>query len=197
VPTDLFDKANAMFTTEPLNEKYEPWVPVTPQLRSLIHTYPRLTLKGVNFFFFIMPAFERFIDCDPAKCERSENGIPYPKLEYFAQSLLDIQHYADLSDLVDGMNLDETWDEKHLDLDKPAEAEYIREKNKMILESAGDRPNAILLALAKKPDHRSMWLRIVRNKGRRINDELPKHKYETRFRIVGSGDPRLKKNRKV
>lgn len=200
MPTDSFEKATALFTSAPLNARYEPWINVMPQPRSLIHTYPHFTLKDVNFFFFIMPAFEYRIDCDPEKCERSHMGVPYPKLEHFAQSLLDTQQYADLDDLVDGMNLTEEWGEKYLDLDKQGEAEYIKEKNRKILASVDleANPAAIMMTLVQRPvDKRAKWVRSVRNKARRINDELPKDKYETRFRIKGRGDPRLNKNRQV
>ncbi|KAI1106980.1 hypothetical protein F4804DRAFT_256412 [Jackrogersella minutella] len=37
---------------------YEPWVKIQPQIGSLKHTYPEFTLKGVNLFFFIVPAFQ-------------------------------------------------------------------------------------------------------------------------------------------
>ncbi|KAK4456833.1 hypothetical protein QBC42DRAFT_214098, partial [Cladorrhinum samala] len=118
VPTELFDQAIALFTSAPLNEKYEPWHRIMPEAKMLMHTYPRFTLKGVNFFFIILPSFECLLSPKPENCERSASGIPYPKLELFAQSLMDLQQYADLDDLVDGMDLDQAWGEAHLQLDK-------------------------------------------------------------------------------
>jgi hypothetical protein len=181
----------------PLNEKYELWHPVMPNIGSLAHTHPRFTLKGVNFFFILTPTFECRIDCAPEQCERSIRGIPYPKLEQFAKGLLDTQQYADLSDLVDGMNLDEAWGEAHLQFDQPAPIDYIRKKNKMILESLPGRPSAVLALLSEKPNPRESWQHIVRTKGKRINDELPGGRYVTRFRKVGSRDPTENKDRVV
>ncbi len=148
-----------------------------------------------------MPAFECLLSPSPDQCEKSASGIPYPKLELFAQSLLNLQQYADLNDLVDGMDLDEAWGETHLlQLDKPAPVEYIREKNDMIASSLPESKKSVafLCLLSERPrPARDEWLRIVRTKHQRINDELPRHRYLTRFRKVGSRDPRENKNREV
>jgi hypothetical protein len=168
-----------------------------PNIGSLAHTHPRFTLKGVNFFFILTPTFECRIDGAPEQCERSIQEIPYPKLEQFAKGLLDTQQYADLSDLVDGMNLDEEWGEAHLQFDQPAPIDYIQKKNEMILESLPGRPSALLALLSEKPNPREIWRHIVRTKGKRISDELPGHRYVTRFRKVGSRDPRENKDRVV
>ncbi|KAK0744601.1 hypothetical protein B0T21DRAFT_281441 [Apiosordaria backusii] len=200
VPTDSYERAITLLTSPPLNEKYEVWHRVVPGPKTLMHTYPRFTLKGVNFFFILLPAFECLLSPSPDQCERSTSGIPYPKLELFAQSLLDLQQYADLEDLVDGMDLDEAWGETHLQLDKPPPVEHIREKNDMIARSLPeDMREAVSLALlSERPrPSRDVWQRIVSTKHRRINDELPRHRYLTRFRKVGSKDPRERKERQV
>jgi len=166
----------------------------------LMHTYPRFTLKGVNFFFIILPSFECLLSPKPENCERSASGIPYPKLELFAQSLMDLQQYADLDDLVDGMDLDQAWGEAHLQLDKPPPMEHIREKNEIIArslpEDMGNVADLMLLSESPRPT-REIWHLSVSNKGRRINDELPRDRYLTRFRRVGTGDPRENKKREV
>lgn len=36
-------------------------------------------------------------------------GLPFPRLDVLAQSLIEIMEYVDLADLVDGMNLTEEW----------------------------------------------------------------------------------------
>ena len=164
----------------------------------LIHTYPRFTLKGVNFFFMLLPEFDCLLSPTPDQCEHSASGIPYPQLASLAQSLLDLQQYSDLADLVDGMDLDEAWGEAHLQLDKPPPVEYIREKNDTIARSLPDSlaPAAVLALLSERPRlPRDVWLRTVTTKHRRINDELPRHRYLTRFRKVGSRDPREDKER--
>jgi hypothetical protein len=172
-----------------------------PQPGSLVHTYPRFTLKSVNFFFILVPTYDCLIDCDnpDEQCERSPSGIPYPKLERFAQALLDRQQDADLADLVDGMDLDEAWGERHLQLDKPPALDYIREKNDLIVRTFPEsmRDGAVFALLTETPKPRKVWLRIVGSKERRINDEWPRHRYITRFRKVGSLDPRDIEGREV
>jgi hypothetical protein len=200
VPTDSFEEAKTLFTSGPLNDTYELWHPVQPQVGSLVHTYPRFTRRGVNFFFLLTPAFEWRIDCcsSPEQCERSPRGVPYPALANLAQSLLDTQQYADLADLVDGMDLDEEWGESHLRLDA-SPIDWIREKNELIARSLPEsmRASAVFSMLTETPDPREAWLRTVRTKHKRINDELPKHRYLTRYRKVGSADPRENEGREV
>ncbi|KAI0888618.1 uncharacterized protein GGS22DRAFT_61133 [Annulohypoxylon maeteangense] len=198
VPTDSFERASAMFIVTPLSETYEPWVKIQPQVGSLKHTYPQFRLKGVNFSFFIIPAFEYFIRCEPSNFEKSEREIPFPKLECFAQSLLDTQRYLDLTNLIDGMDLSEEWGEEHLNLDKPGEIEYAKEKNEKIVASLSEYPNSRPSRLRDTPmDLRQKWQTIVRTKQKRIGIEVPGHLYSTRFRIKGSPDPRLREERNI
>ncbi|KAI1455992.1 hypothetical protein F4805DRAFT_254108 [Annulohypoxylon moriforme] len=198
VPTDSFRKASAMFTVTPLSETYEPWVKIQPQIGSLKHTYPQFALKGVNFFFFIIPAFEYFLRCEPSNFEKSKRDIPFPKLDCFAQSLLDTQRYLDLTNLIDGMDLSEEWGEEHLDLDKLGELEYAKEKNEKIIASLAEYPNSRPSRLRDTPmDLRQKWQTLVRTKQNRIGIEVPGHLYSTRFRIKGSPDPRLQEDRNI
>ncbi|KAK4195488.1 hypothetical protein QBC40DRAFT_20068 [Triangularia verruculosa] len=200
VPTDSFKRAIALLTSPPLNEKYEVWHRIMPEPKTLMHMYPRFTLKGANFFFILLPAFECLLSPSPDQCERSASGIPYPKLELFARSLLDLQQYADLADLIDGMDLDEAWGEDHLQLDKPPPVEHILKKNEMIARCLPeDIREAVTLSLLSERTRppRETWQRLVSTKHRRINDELPRHRYLTRFRKVGSKDPREDKERDV
>ncbi|KAI2466803.1 hypothetical protein F4781DRAFT_434018 [Annulohypoxylon bovei var. microspora] len=198
VPTDLFEKASAMFVAKPLSETYEPWVKIQPQIGSLKHTYPQFALKGVNFFFFIIPAFEYFLRCKPSNFERSRRDIPFPKLDCFAQSLLDTQRYLDLTNLIDGMDLSEEWGDEHLDLDKPGELDYAKEKNEKIAASLAEYPNSRPSRLRDTPMNlRQKWQVIVRVKQKRIGIEVPGHLYNTRFRVKGSPDPRLREDRNI
>jgi hypothetical protein len=165
-----------------------------------MHTYPHFTLKGVNYFFILMPTFECLLSPSPDQREHSASGIPYPKLELFAQSLLDLQQYADLADLVDGMDLNEAWGETHLQLDKPAPVEYIREKNGMIARSLPESmaTGAVFALLSEGPRRaRDVWRRIMSSKHRRIKDGLPRERYLTRFRKIGSRNLRENKERVV
>lgn len=63
---------------------------------------------------------------DPANFEFGQTGIPFPKLEVFAQSLLDTSNLVDLEDLIDDMNLSTAWGEEHLDLDGTTEVDWAK-----------------------------------------------------------------------
>ncbi|KAI1843841.1 hypothetical protein JX266_009897 [Neoarthrinium moseri] len=168
VPTDKFSEAIAVFVR--LHDEYEPADKILPQLRSLLHTYPRLKSKGIDMAFYIMPASEHFTeDFDETMMERSRNHIPYPKLEYFAQSLVRNQSWPELCHLVDGMDLTEDWGYENLYLGEAdgKEIDFIANKNKKIMASYGDFPNLnpVLATLSPKPkDRRKKWLRIVGEK---------------------------------
>ncbi|KAK3308353.1 uncharacterized protein B0T15DRAFT_105873 [Chaetomium strumarium] len=192
VPDELFHKAKVLFSESP---QYELLKPAMPQPRSLIHTYPLFKLKGAGFSFFLVPASEPHVSCEPAVCERSHNGIPYPKLEHFAQSLLDTQKYADLEDLVDGMDLDEAWGEANLQLDQ-VPSDYINHKNTLICQSLPGLPG-LVASLSTIPDARREWMRTVQGKRSRMVPKYPHEKYATRFRLKGSPDPRMNQERQV
>lgn len=144
-----------------------------------------------------MPASGSHVDCSLAKCERSHNGIPYPKLQHFAQSLLDTQNYADLEDLVDGMDLCEAWGESNLQLDY-VPIEYINRKNELIHETLPGL-QGVLVSLSTGPDARRAWKRVVYGKRARLTPEYwyAEKLYLTRFRLIGSLDPRLDTDRQV
>ncbi|KAK3297137.1 uncharacterized protein B0H64DRAFT_473287 [Chaetomium fimeti] len=192
VPDELLDQANVFFTHK---DEYEAVKPIMPQAKSLIHTYPLYKLKHAAFTFSLVPASEPCIDCDPAKCERSHSGIPYPKLEDLAQSLLDTQNYAGLEDLVDGMDLDEEWGYENLDLDREP-IEYIKRKNELICESRPGLPG-LMASLSLSPDARREWTRAIVGKVARMTPKYTEAIYATRFRLKGSPDPRLDTNRQV
>ncbi|KAK4680684.1 hypothetical protein QC764_0001280 [Podospora pseudoanserina] len=98
------------------------------------------------------------------------------------------------------MDLDEAWGEDHLQLDKPPPVEHIQKKNEMIARCLPeDMREAVTMSLLSERTRppRETWQRLVSTKHLRINDELPRHRYLTRFRKVGSKDPRENKDREV
>ncbi len=197
MPTNRFDEVAGMFSREPLSRIYDPSIQILPTVRSLLHTYPLLKMKDVRFSFFIVPSSEYFVkDLDPTRFERSQLNIPYPKLDYFAQGLMDSQKWAGVQELVDGMDLSEKWGEENLDLDKPIELEYAKRKNGRIRSSLDKFPNAAPSTLSDKPiDLRARWQKTVRNKELRTPMLASKGKYITKYRKAGSQDPRLKEGR--
>jgi len=71
----------------------------------------------MHLFVLVMMAQACHLSCEKQNFEYSDNGIPYPKLDVFAQSLLDAHNFVDLEDLIDGMNLTAQWGEDYLDLE--------------------------------------------------------------------------------
>jgi hypothetical protein len=87
--------------------------------KSRRHTYPCLRLKGYDFYVVLVPSSNCFVDPSCANhVERSRHGVPYASLVQFARSLLVQQQWADIADLIDGMNLDVEWGLQNIDFDK-------------------------------------------------------------------------------
>lgn len=157
------------------------------------HTFPRFKLKGIDLSFVVIPSEDCHLDCEPSKFEWSENGIPYPKLEVFAQSLLDTYSLVDLTDLVDGMDLTEEWGSAHLDLSGTNDIAWATQKNERIRASVPLTDYSFLLEPSEASwNSRDTWEDIVRTKRRRIGLELPAERYVTRFRHRGGEDPRMR-----
>lgn len=77
-----------------------------------------------------------------------------------------MQQLADLTDLVDGINLSEEWGEEHLDLDRTKNVDYARRKSE-IRATIPKTPVSELIELNDYPmPLRPWWERIVRNKKR-------------------------------
>ncbi|KAK7954632.1 hypothetical protein PG996_015441 [Apiospora saccharicola] len=192
VPEDKLDDAAGLFKSEPLSQSYEPWPVNEPISKDLLHIFPRFHLKGVHFVFSLVSDRDWLVDCDETKCEKSFMGLPYPKLEYWAQSLLDTQRFGDLEDLIDGMNLSEEWGEEHLDLDRTANVDYAKWKNEQIRASIPETPYSVLKEMSEYARPlRPVWQKAVRGKKSRIGPELPEGHYHTRFYPISQGDPRL------
>ena len=97
------------------------------------------------------------------------------------------------------MNLSEERGLQHLDFSTwTGLGDYVKEKSKRLPRTLPDsisKERIIGIDLCRIPRDRCQ--KIVRNKERRIGIELPKEEYETRFRIRGSGDLRLRERREV
>lgn len=109
MPTDCLEKVSSLLKGEPYIQKYEACEHERPQVHSLLHTFPRFKLKDVNLWFDLIPSEDCHLVCEALNFERSTTGLPYPKLEIFAQSLLDTYNAVALADLIDGMDLSEEW----------------------------------------------------------------------------------------
>ena len=194
MPTELLENASNLLSSDPHDRIFEPSKHERPQIRSLIHTFPRFKFKGVDLIFDLVPAHDAHIICHPSNFEWSLTGLPYPKLESYAQSLLDTLSWAEITDLIDGMDLTEEWGATHLDLDKGNDVAWAYEKNEKIRASVPLTLGSCFLEVDEGPlSLREIWNTEVRTKAKRLGDETPQEVYLTRFRPKGSADPRFTK----
>lgn len=62
-------------------------------------------------------------------------GIPYPKLEVFAQSCLETNDEVALADLIDGMNLTVEWGRENLDLNGTHDISWVKKQGEKIAKT--------------------------------------------------------------
>jgi hypothetical protein len=157
----------------------------TPQAQwnSILDTFPQFQISEVDCFFYLWSSdFYRF-DPGPATIERSHHGIPYPRTEPFAQSLLDTHRLSDLSDLIDGMDLSSQWGEDNLDLDEISSFEWAEDLNQKIRQLIPDLDkSAWYMYPTSSSNRRSNWNWITTTKRRRIGAELPAELMATKYR---------------
>ena len=77
--------------------------------------YPRFKVTSVVCFLVILSAKNCHLPCTFETIEYGQSGLPFPKLDTFAQCLLDTGNDVELDDLIDGMNPIPEWGEQHLD----------------------------------------------------------------------------------
>lgn len=160
------------------------------RLGSFEHLYPRFKLVGVALFFLIIPSQDCHILCEPANFEFGQTGIPFPKLDVFAQSLLDTCNLVDLDDLIDGMNLSGAWGEENLDLNGYTDVDWAKWKVEILKQQEkklslwDESPNA----------RRHLWRKETsEDRKKRSQGWKYQENYETRFWKRGQRDPRLRK----
>ncbi|OQO11553.1 hypothetical protein B0A48_03280 [Cryoendolithus antarcticus] len=206
VPNSDFAAATQLIDS--MSEKFERVDPPMPQLRSLIHTYPRyrsMQEDSRELGFFIMPSSEDFLgDLNDSLIERSPNNVPYPNLEVFVQDLVSIQKWDHLAALVDGMNLSLEWGLQHLRLGtlSEEEMEHCRAKIAKYSESLVDPEQLDTRSAGGLTidgiDKSERWATIVSQKQLRArSDHYLKANWKTRFMRNGCGDPRFRPDRPV
>ncbi|KAL2821848.1 hypothetical protein BDW59DRAFT_149877 [Aspergillus cavernicola] len=104
-------QAVQLLKSDPYDKVYQLWKAVNFQPGALTHTFPRFKLRGIALRFQILPSDDSYFNI--YEVDRTLSGLPYPKLESYAQSLLDTQRRVDLCNLIDGMNLTKDWVEEH------------------------------------------------------------------------------------
>lgn len=157
------------------------------RLGGLEFTFPRFKYVGVALFFIIISAQDYHIPCEPTNFELGQTGIPFPKLNIYAQSLLDSGNLVDLDDLIDGMNLTREWGEGNLDLEGTVDVEWIERK----IETLHKNGERIFMWDNAPKKRRDLWEkhssveRKKRGQGWKFQDSK-----ETRFWNRGQKDPR-------
>ena len=131
------------------------------------------------------------MNCIPAHIERSRNGLPYPKLDIFIQSLIDMHDMVALCDVVDGSNVSEEWGLTHLKLDGTNDLGWVERKNRSI-RAQNSSSSWIAEVGTTAHQRRQTWEEVVRGKGGRLGFKHPSHLFATRFRLHSSQDPWLK-----
>lgn len=143
----------------------------------------------------LVPSWDCQFECTPENFERSHDGLPYPQLRVFAQSLLDTGNY-EIVDLVDGMDLTVEWGIANLQLEGPPSNAYIEKKNVAIGASTYIPEDSLtFLELPNQVDRGERFRWAVEGKRVRIDVMVPGEYYATRFRLKGSQDPRLPKEK--
>ncbi|KAI9761252.1 MAG: hypothetical protein M4579_001172 [Chaenotheca gracillima] len=191
VPAELVEKAADLIRAHP--DVFEPFRPSKmSRNRGMEHLYPRFKFVGISLFFILMSSRAFNLPCQPDKIEYSSNGIPYPQLAAYAQSLLDTYNLVDLDDLVDGMNLTLEWGEENLDLEGTMDAEWGRWKAYALHGHDADA-DRIPQWCSRPPKRRDTWAKTVSAESKK-NRQGFKYSpvYETRFWRRGRKDPRLR-----
>lgn len=171
---------------------HELCAPRKPYPKRLFHTFPLFKLKGSVAWIQLVPSSDCHFECTPSNFERSHKGLPYARLDIFAQSLLDTYDLIDLVDLVDGMDLSLEWGIENLQLDGTVDVAWAERKNEAIRASVPLTDSSCFLEVNTAPwGRRETWERIVGGKQSRIGPEIPKEFWATRFRPKGDRDPRL------
>ncbi|TVY36986.1 hypothetical protein LOCC1_G006702 [Lachnellula occidentalis] len=166
--------------------------PRVPYPERLFHTFPLFKLKGSPAWILLVPSSDCHFECTPSNFERSHKGLPYARLDIFAQSLLDTHDLIDLVDLVDGMDLSLEWGIENLQLDGSVDVAWAERKNEAIRASVPLTDSSFLLEVNTAPwGRREIWESIVGGKQSRIGPEISKEFWATRFRPKGDQDPRL------
>ncbi|CAD6569953.1 MAG: hypothetical protein ASARMPRED_003330 [Alectoria sarmentosa] len=189
VPTEM-----VVLATDALQAHSDRFYPFRPSAMyrpgSAKHHFPRFKFVNTALFFVLVPAQDCHVPCKPVNFELGQTGMPFPKLDVFAQSLLDTNNGVDLEDLVDGMNLSMEWGEENLDLDGTIDEAWVTWKIEA-LKKQGQTSHCWLKAPKSR---RELWQNTVsadrkkRGQGWKYNAA-----YETRFWRRGQRDPRRRK----
>ncbi|KAK0707152.1 hypothetical protein B0T21DRAFT_298824 [Apiosordaria backusii] len=194
VPSDLVEKAAAIFKSEERSNDYFPVAaqPI-PWPGSLRHTYHRFRVRNLFLHFNIVPVDDIHLELAPDKIQRSRYGLPYPKLHVLIQSFLDTKDMVSLADVVDGSDVTDEWGQEHLNLEGETDVKWAAWKNKRIVACTSTILGG---GVPSRPfKKRDLWKDVVSTKLGRCGWKRPHTLFKTRFRLIGSIDPWLEPDR--
>ncbi|KAK3080349.1 hypothetical protein LTS18_002237, partial [Coniosporium uncinatum] len=138
VPAEQLQDAVSLLTSE---ERIMDYPAIAPrerrQPRSLAHTYHRFSVRGWDCTFILVPSNDIHLSYEPAHIQRSLNGLPYPRLDVFVQSLLDTYNIVALCDVVDGTDVSLDWGSQHLDLAGTNDVQWAIQTNSRLRDLCG------------------------------------------------------------
>lgn len=148
---------------------------------------PRL---GISFLLSFFLFYFCSSICKIHVANSALGNLPYPKLPGFVQSLLDTKQYVDLCDLIDGQDLSEEWGIEHLDLSGNSDTKWLE---CLIQGMRDDGIEDIYIFIDAKPVSRlDLWKKYTTTKQTRMGWKYSPEIYATRFRKIGSKDPRTR-----
>ncbi|VUC31823.1 unnamed protein product [Clonostachys rosea] len=160
VPSSELNRAAKIFDDNALYQRAKPPPKVCHSLR---HMYPCFQLKGVMFYFLLVPSTQYFFTPCPATIEHPKGSLPYPKMPELAQSLLVLQDRNNLAAFIDALDLDEAWGDKHIDFNRlnVEGRKFAAQHNETFLAQN-------LYGLSTDTDFWAVWVKLVRTKEARI-----------------------------
>ncbi|KAI9891987.1 MAG: hypothetical protein M1814_002182 [Vezdaea aestivalis] len=136
----------------------------------------------------LVPSEDCHLNLLPENVVRSKNGLPYPKLNVFIQSLIDTLDRVALNDAIDGSNVDLKWGKENLDLDGTNDIAWAGRKNSKIKDIYGTAGQGILVE-TESYLRINIWENAVITKTDRLGFKYPPDLFITRFRLHGSPNP--------
>ena len=127
------------------------------RLEGLEQRYPRFKYVQEALFFVITTSHGCHVPCETANFELGQTGMPFPKLDIYAQSFLATDNGVDLNDLIDRMNLPEEWGIQNLELDGTTDEQWLEWRFEMLCK---DEPQRLVATYIPDPKAlREVWFK--------------------------------------
>ena len=150
---------------------------------STLPSFPRTKCEGIYVVFYLVSSRSCNFGCISADFQRSRSGPSCPKLDMFAQSLLDACESLSLTDLVDGMSLSEECGENTLDRSGLTDAAGMQwNRDKIPAEEMQKCSDEMICDdhVATWFGKREIWKSVKRGKRHRCGFKFPMELYATK-----------------